>query len=432
MGYRALIVDDDQDFCNLLNDVFEQADYEVTAATSSVEALQLSRQHYFDLIVTDQRMPELSGLEFIRRIREVRADVPIIMVSGYLDNQTIRELIRQGVGGVFMKPLNIFSLLKKATALIEKNQQLHRLQDGAKEDNGSAWQHNLPFHLNCLPCKSAKSIQFALSLYDHRSFKTCLSLIGEDGSDFEGVCRDLCGFQEADYPIFLQLSELHNDILPELILSHTGSKTNSVTLVVQDADALAGEAVNTLVSVTRKEGAYARIRLPIRVVFCLHKDIDTLYEAGQLDDRLYFIMGTAEVRIPALREIAEDIPLLAKRLLAEYTANKVSLEPDAENYLTSLPWPGNYGQLKQLIQQVSKIANDSSITEDYLRYLYENKPLPSAGMGAAYARTVHEYLKSLRDEYLLAALELLGGDSTQTAGALKIQPALIKAVVTKR
>lgn len=432
MGYRALIVDDDQDFCNLLNDVFEQADYEVTAATSSVEALQLSRQHYFDLIVTDQRMPGLSGLEFIRRIREVRADVPIIMVSGYLDNQTIRELIRQGVGGVFMKPLNIFSLLKKATALIEKNQQLHRLQDGAKDDSAGSWQHNLPFHLNCFPCKSAKSIQFALSLYDHRAFKTCLSLIGDEGADFEGVCRDLCAFQEADHPLFLQLSELHIDILPELIHSHMGNKANSVTLIVQDADALAGEAVNTLVSVTRKEGPFARIRLPVRIVFCLHKDIDMLYEGGQLDDRLYFIMGTAEVRIPPLRELAEDIPLLAKRLLSEFSGSKVDFEPEAENYLASLPWPGNYGQLKQLIQQVSKLANDSSITEDYLRYLYENKPLPSAGMGAAYARTVHEYLKSLRDEYLLAALELLGGDTAQTAGALKIEASLIKAVATRR
>lgn len=429
MGYRALIVDDDQDFCNLLNDVFAQADYEVTAATSSVEALQLSRQHYFDLIVTDQRMPELSGLEFIRRIREVRADVPIIMVSGYLDNQTIRELIRQGVGGVFMKPLNIFSLLKKATALIEKNQQLHRLQGDAKEDGTGAWQHNLPFHLNCLPCKSAKSIQFALSLYDHRSFKTCLSLIGEDGVDFEGVCRDLCAFQEGDHPIFLQLSELHPDILPELILANAGNQVSSITLIVQDADALAGEAVTTLVSVTRKDGPFAKIRIPTRLVFCLHKDIDTLYEGGQLDDRLYFIMGTAEVRIPSLRDVAEDIPLLSRRLLAEYSGGKVKLDPDAETYLTALPWPGNYEQLKQLIQQAAKLANDSSVTEDYLRYLYENKPLPSAGMGAAYARTVHEYLRSLRDEYLVAAHELLGGDSNQTARALKVEPALIETVI---
>lgn len=425
-------MDDDRDFCNLLNDVFEQADYEVTAATSSIEALQLSRQHYFDLIVTDQRMPELSGLEFIRRIREVRSDVPIIMVSGYLDNQTIRELIRQGVGGVFMKPLNIFSLLKKATALIEKNQQLHRLQEGAKEDAGGSWQHNLPFHIECFPCKSAKSIQFALSLYDHRSFKTCLSLIGEDGANFEGVCRDLCQFQEADMPLFLQLSELNEDILPELILSHTNSKTENITLVIQDADELAGEAVDTLVSVIRREGPYARIHLPMRVIFCLHKDIDTLYEEGKLDDRLYFIMGTAEVRIPALREIAEDIPLLAKRLLSDYSANKVSFDAEAEKYLASLPWPGNYDQLRQLVQQVAKMGNDSSITEDYLRYLYENKPLPSAGMGAAYARTVHEYLKSLRDEYLIASLELLGGEPSQVVEALKINADLIRSVASKR
>src|SRR5690554_2503991 len=119
MAKKILILDDDDDFNVLLTDVFSQADYDVTSLEDPRKALELIGKKEFDLIVTDHHMPGLSGAEFVRQVKADKPEVPIIMVSGYLDNDTIRGLIREGVVGIFLKPLNIFSLLKKTAEILQ-------------------------------------------------------------------------------------------------------------------------------------------------------------------------------------------------------------------------------------------------------------------------------------------------------------------------
>ena len=119
MSKKILILDDDVDFNTLLTDVFNQAEYEVISAHDPQEALNLIQEEPVDVIVTDQRMPNLSGVEFFREIRSIHGNLPIIMVSGYLDSDTMRDLINNGVSGIFLKPLNIFSLLKRTSELLE-------------------------------------------------------------------------------------------------------------------------------------------------------------------------------------------------------------------------------------------------------------------------------------------------------------------------
>jgi len=122
MGRRILILDDDVDFNSLLTDIFSQASYDVTSELNPQKALALVREFQFDLVVTDQRMPGLSGKDFLRELKKAQPKTPVIMVSGFLDNETIRDLIREGVSGVFLKPLNVFSLLKRTAKLLEQAQ----------------------------------------------------------------------------------------------------------------------------------------------------------------------------------------------------------------------------------------------------------------------------------------------------------------------
>ena len=104
MSYSVLILDDDVDFNSLLTDIFEQADYVVTSLTDPLGAVDVFRDTEYDLVVTDHKMPEMTGSEFMKVIKDIKPSVPVIMVSGYLENDTIRELISEGVGGVFLKP----------------------------------------------------------------------------------------------------------------------------------------------------------------------------------------------------------------------------------------------------------------------------------------------------------------------------------------
>lgn len=197
MGYSVLILDDDADFNSLLTDIFEQADYIVTSMTDPLEAVDAFRDTDYDLVVTDHKMPEMTGVEFMKVIKQIKSDVPVIMVSGYLENDTIRELISEGVGGVFLKPLNIFSLLERTAELIEEAKKVESASDrGAGELDADAGT-GLGFSFRSFPCKAGASAAFAERLYSLRNFKSTLSLIGEPGMQFHRICEDIRGFYDS-------------------------------------------------------------------------------------------------------------------------------------------------------------------------------------------------------------------------------------------
>jgi len=112
MASKILIVDDDDDFRGLLSDVFTQAGYEVTAVNNPHTALKTFADKVFDAVVTDHNMPDMTGEELIKSIREQEPSIPIILVSGYL-NQDLIQNLKNVNAEIFHKPLNVISLLRK-------------------------------------------------------------------------------------------------------------------------------------------------------------------------------------------------------------------------------------------------------------------------------------------------------------------------------
>jgi DNA-binding NtrC family response regulator len=112
MASKILIVDDDDDFRGLLADVFTQAGYIVTAVNNPHLAISTFSQNGFDAVVTDHNMPEMTGEELIKRIRAQEPNIPIILVSGYLNQDLIQNLKNVNTE-IFHKPLNVISLLRK-------------------------------------------------------------------------------------------------------------------------------------------------------------------------------------------------------------------------------------------------------------------------------------------------------------------------------
>ena len=112
MASKILIVDDDDDFRGLLSDVFTQAGYEVTAVDNANRALETFSESKFDAVVTDHNMPEMTGEDLIKNIRDHEPDIPIILVSGYLNQDLIQNLKNVNTE-IFHKPLNVISLLRK-------------------------------------------------------------------------------------------------------------------------------------------------------------------------------------------------------------------------------------------------------------------------------------------------------------------------------
>ncbi len=113
---RILIVDDEEDFCNVMKDILEMRDYEVITANDGSQALDLVRKDGFDLVIMDIRMPVMDGVETLRKMKEITPGTPVLMVTAHAVEDMIREALREGAFAALHKPLDIDRLL----ALIEE------------------------------------------------------------------------------------------------------------------------------------------------------------------------------------------------------------------------------------------------------------------------------------------------------------------------
>ena len=197
-------------FNSLLTDIFEQADYEVDSFQDPLKAIGVFAEKHYDIVVTDHKMPGMTGAEFMVEIKKLKPEVPVVLVSGFLENDRIRDLISDGVGGVFLKPLNIFSLLERTAELIEETKRAQSASEAEttaqSAGEAEAAQGASGFRFRSFPCKSGASSDFAERLYSMRNFKSAISLIGAPGTHYRSICEDIRGFYETDQEHFIYLT----------------------------------------------------------------------------------------------------------------------------------------------------------------------------------------------------------------------------------
>ena len=435
MAFSVLILDDDVDFNSLLTDIFEQADYIVTSLKDPIEAIEVFKNTDYDLVVTDHRMPEMSGAEFMKVIKQMKPEVPVIMVSGFMENDTIRSLISGGVGGVFLKPLNIFSLLDRTAELIDEAKRLKQNTQSndvalagatAAEVEGEA--RGFPFI--SFPCKSQASIDFAERLYHLRNFKSTLSLIGEPGTQFRLICEDIRNFYESDkeHFIYLSLGSFDTEQVLSMFEQAKQSGAERVTCVLLDVESMTDAQKRLATVLSKCAGVFESIEIPLRTIFCANGDLDALFDEGRIDEGLYILMGTAEVCVPALRDCVLDIAILAQQMVVDIIREKglasVSrFEASARDFLSKQSWDNNYEQLRMTVRQVME-SNPGEV----LMLSAVTAALQSTALASPRAR-FEARLSRARVDYVRATSILLGGDKAKVAAFFGTDTTVIEATL---
>lgn len=417
MPYRVLILDDDADFNSLLTDIFEQADYIVTSLKNPVEAIDIFSETEYDLVVADHKMPDMSGAEFMRRCKIIRPKVPVVMVSGYLDNDTIRELIREGVGGVFLKPLNIFSLLERTSSLIEEAKKLE--SDPEQEEsleNERKIVNKLGFPFRSFPCKSAASTALAEKLYSLRNFSSTLTLTGEAGMHYRSICEDICGFYkgETEHFIYFRPGNLDRKQVFSLIQQAKEHGAERVTCVLLDLENMSEPEKKLAAALPKSNSEFQEIGPTVRAIYCLSHDLDSLFNEELIDDNLYMLMGTAEVSVPPLRDCKADIGIMAQQMVVEAAREKAKsvvprLDKAALEFLRDQSWEGNYEALRGAVRKIMDCDTGDVLTLEQVKSVLQKEP------DASPRERFESYLALRQTDLVRAAAILLGGDRPKLA-----------------
>ncbi len=416
MPYKILILDDDADFNSLLTDIFEQADYAVTSLTDPEKAIEAFREAEFDLVVTDQKMPEMTGAEFMRAIKKIRPAVPVIMVSGYLENDTIRELIGEGVAGVFLKPLNIFSLLQRSNDVIADIKKQKDSQSAAQNVHLEESESGFDFPFRSFPGKTEASREFARKLYGLRDFGSTLTLIGPPGTHFRQICEDVRGFHapEAEPFIYLSADAFSGESVVEAIREVTESQAKRATCVFLELDRMSDAQKELAVGLVKRTGVFADLKVALRLIFCLTADLDDLFDQGLINDTLYMLMGTAEVKVPSLQQCRSDIGLMTQQLLAEIAARRElhtipQLDIAARDALRDHLWDRNYAELREVVLRILEEK-----PADTIEFSMVKRAL-SDGANASPRVLLESCLSERREELICAAGLLFAGDAGKVA-----------------
>lgn len=281
---NIFVIDDDGDFVALLTEILSQAGYQVQSNTHPSEALAIASQNHFDLIIIDQKMGQMTGVDLLSKLREKDPGTPVIIVSGFLEPSATQTFINLGVSGIFLKPLNIFALLQRVEELFK----------GLVRSSGSSVVESGIRGLTRTPFGGAFNKEFFLKkVQSLASFRGSLLLVGDTQSPFQTIAEAIVKKSvEGDKLVVWQKDWAESHAL-ENILPHA----SLLTILINSIESLSTEERCAIYKIAKNEEPFDKIP-PTRFIVRLERELEELYEKQIVDDEMYLFLGNLELRLP--------------------------------------------------------------------------------------------------------------------------------------
>ncbi len=381
---NILVVDDERGLCAGVQEALKREGYLVEAVNDSRKALQLIGERLYNLVLTDIKMPEMSGLQLLKEARQTSSDTLFILMTAYGTVESAVQAMKEGAYDYLSKPLDmqrLRALVLKALefqAVVAENNELRlRLQKRSEPS---------------LLVGASEAIRKVAQLADEVARSDVTVLIeGESGTGKEIVARSIhLKSARADKPfITVNCAALPEQLLEAELFGHVkGAFTGAVgdkpgrfqladggTLFLDEIGDLSAKGQGDLLRVLedgtfRMLGGTKLIRVNVRVVAATNKKLQEAVTAGKFREDLLYRVQIVPIVIPPLRERAEDIPLLIESFLEHFASKhkrrSKKLSGEALQLCQRFPWPGNVRQLRNVIERLMLTCHNTTIEVAHL------------------------------------------------------------------
>jgi DNA-binding NtrC family response regulator len=422
---RILIVDDDPGQRSLLNSFLTSQGFETVLATSGENALQLLQQNEVSLMISDVRMPGISGLETLRRARKEKAHLPILLVTAFADIREAVDAMRDGALNYLSKPIDLDELL----ALV-------------RQATGLAVQAPVRFDADReLPASLVARSPLMQAVFRDASLvapsESRVLITGESGVGKEVVADVLHAWsaRAAGPLVKVNCAAIPETLLESELFGHekgafTGATAqrigrfelaNGGTIFLDEISEMSAALQAKLLRVTQnggfqRVGSNTELQTGARLLAATNRNLEEEVAQGRFREDLFYRLNVVELNIPPLRERREDILPLAQHFLQELTGGRARFAATVAECLERYHWPGNVRELRNAMERAALLSRGELILPEHLpsrvRAAAELPPLPEAGEA--------KRLEEIEHQAILQALRTHEFNRTETAKALGI------------
>jgi len=438
---RILVVDDEMIVCESCQRILEEEGYEVETALSGKEAFKKMKENPFDIVITDLKMPEIDGMEVLRKFRKEYPDAIVIMITGFGTVQTAVEALKMGAFDYIPKPFTpdevsivVKKALEKRDLLLENIYFRQELQE--------------KYGFHNIVGKSKKMQEIYQIIGKVAPTDSTVLIYGQSGTGKELIARAVHFNSPRRDKQFVPVdcAVLSENLLESELFGHVrGSFTGAVTTkpglfeVADGGTVFLDEVGNISLSIQAKllrvlqEGEFTPVggtkakKVDIRLIAATNKDLVRMIKEDTFREDLYYRLNIVPIYLPPLKERQEDIPLLSVHFLKKYAEEMgktiKGFTPEAMEKLMIYSWPGNVRELENMIERTVVMIEEEMVRQEHLilpgqkekEGLSEHIPMTGEELKEIKKKLREKVVEDIERTFVLNALERHNWNVTRAA-----------------
>lgn len=434
-----LIADDEEEIRNSLSMVLQDEGYRCTAVADGAAAIEELKEHSFDILISDLKMPHADGIEVLEEALKRSSDTLTIIITAHATVETAIQALRKGAADYILKPLDFEEVILRIENLLKQKKLV-------QENKYLREQIDQEFNFNHIIGESRAMKEVYRMVKRVSDVNSNVLITGPSGTGKELVARAIHfnGKRGSKPFIAINCGAIPKDLVESELFGH---KKGAFTGAISDKDGVfvaankgsvfldevgeipLNQQVNLLRVIQEREvkpiGSNQMIGFDTRIIAATNKDLEKEVEKGEFREDLYYRLNVVEIPLPTLQERKDDIPLLTHHFLKKYSKELnrpvKGITSDAMGALISFEWKGQVRELENIIERAVLLGSDDYITlEDLPGSIQKSK-----GDFNYDADSLEDAVQTFEKHHIISVLKRTEGNKTEAARLLGIDPSTL-------